>query len=268
MNAPSKFWTVATYFLVVLIIGAVLVGIRVAKSIAYVGANPNLTNTINVDGTGDAYAVPDVATFSFSVIEDAKTVADAQTAATAKSNAALKAVKDAGVADKDIQTTGYSITPQYEYQNAVCPQSSSVGSPVYCPSGRRILTGYEVSQTTTVKVRDLSKAGDLFSAIGGLGVQNVSDLQFSVDNPDSVKAEARDKAIADAQSKASELAKQLGVSLVRIVSFTESSGPQPIVYGLGMKANAAMAPSAAPVPEVNPGQQKVTDNVEITYQIE
>ena len=91
------------------------------KSIAYIGSGIQPTNTICVDGTGDAYAVPDIATFSFTVSDTEKAVADAQTKATDKVNAALKVVRASGVADKDIQTQYYSINPQYQYQNAVCP---------------------------------------------------------------------------------------------------------------------------------------------------
>jgi uncharacterized protein YggE len=260
MNIPSKFWNTATVFLIVLTVAAAIGVIKLTKSIGYVGANPNNTPSIDVTGTGDAYSVPDVATFSFSVTETAKTVADAQAAATTKADAALKAVRDAGVADKDIQTQSYNINPHYDYSGALCSSG-------YCPPGKQVLTGYDVSETILVKVRDLSKAGDIFASIGSLGVQNVNGLDFSVDNPDAVQAEARSKAIADAQSKANLLAKQLGVSLVRVMSFSESTGgyPRPI-YNMGAaKAMSVAAPQAAP--DIAVGQEKVTDNVTITYEI-
>ncbi|MEA2715093.1 MAG: uncharacterized protein QOG91_121, partial [Candidatus Parcubacteria bacterium] len=221
----------------------------------------NITHTVNVTGTGDAVAIPDVAVFSFTVTETAKAVVDAQNQATAKTNAALKAVRDGGVADKDIKTISYNISPHYDYQNSVC---TSAG---ICPPSRSILTGYDVSQTIQVKVRDLTKAGALFSTIGSLGVQNVNGLDFSVDDPDSVNAEARGKAISDAQSKADELAKQLGIRLVRIVSFSESGGGRPPIPYM-MSAKAMTADSAQAMPEVPVGEQKTTSNVEITYEIQ
>ena len=261
MNIPTRFWNVTIAFIVVLIVAAAVATIGVAKSINYVGSNRNTTNTINVSGTGDAVAIPDVATFSFSVTETAKTVVAAQTAMTAKVNAAIKAVKDGGVADKDIQTTSYSINPHYEYQNSVCTVNS-------CPPSRSILTGYDVSESVQVKIRDLTKAGTLFTTIGSLGVQNVNGLSFSVDNPDKVNAEARSKAITQAQDKANELAKQLGVHLVRITSFSENNNrPGPIVYGLGMMKTDSVASAPAVAPEIATGEQKVTDNVDITYEI-
>jgi len=228
-----------------------------------------------VNGTGDAVAIPDVATFSFTVTETAKTVVAAQSAATTKSNTAIAAVKAGGVADKDIQTLSYSIDPHYDYQNGTCVYNVSSGSvssgvmipsSAICPPGKSVLTGYDVSESIQVKVRDLSKAGDLFSSIGSLGVENVNGLSFSVDKPDAVQAQARSAAIADAQSKANELAKELGVHIVRITSFNESNNqPGPIMYAMD-SAKSVSAPAASP--QIPAGEQKVTDNVTITYEIE
>ena len=276
MNAPTKFWNVATAFVVVLIFAAVIAAIKVAGSIPYTnGNNPN-QNTITVSGTGKAYAIPNVATFSFTISDTEKTVADAQTKATTAEKSALAVVRAAGVADKDIQTQYYSISPQYEYRNAVCPtpaiynSSASSGgsgsaSVIYCPSGKSVLTGYQVSESISVKLRDLSKAGSLLADLGSAGVSNLNGPSFDVDNPDSVNAEARSAAIADAQSKAKELAKELGVRIVRITSFSENNGnyPQPIMYA--MSAGAGSTKTAAP--EISTGEQEVNDNVTITYEI-
>lgn len=278
MNLPKNLWKVAVGAVALLAVFLLALSIKTFREIGYVGANQNTTNTVSVDGSGDAYAVPDIATFTFSVTDTEKTVADAQTKATAKVNAALKVVRDGGVADKDIQTQYYSINPHYEYQNSACSVgvynatvgaagSSSSVSPIYCPPGKSVLTGYDVSQSVTVKLRDLSKAGTLLTALGSAGVDNLNGPSFDVDNPDAVQADARSKAIADAQKKAQELAKELGVRLVRIVSFTENNGsyPRPVMYGLG--ASDSVATKAAAVPEISAGQQKVTDTVSITYEI-
>lgn len=259
MNIPSKFWTAVITVLGLLTAFLAIVSIKEVKSWRYVGVNTTVTNTITVDGTGEAVATPDIATFSFTVSETAKTVAQAQALATEKSNAALKAVRAGGVADKDIQTIAYNINPHYEYSGGVCTAN-------YCPPSKQVLTGYDVSQTTQVKIRDLSKAGDLFTSIGSIGVQNVNGLSFAVDKPEAVKAQARAKAIAEAQSKADELARQLHVTLVRIVSFSESdNSPRPMMYAMGGKAMAADSAPAAP--EISTGEQKITDNVQITYEI-
>ena len=261
MNIPHRFWNIAIGAGALLIVFLAVLSIKEIKSIGYVGMNPNLVNSITVDGSGETLAIPDVATFSFTVTETALTVAEAQSKATDKANAALKAIRAGGVAEKDIQTTSYNINPRYEYQNGVCTVSS-------CRPSKSVLTGYEVSESIQVKVRDLTKAGALFTSIGSLDVQNVNGLSFSIDNPDAVKAEARGKAIASAQTKARELARQLGVSLVRISSFYESGQQSgPIAYGMGGDMMAMKSSVAPAVPEISPGQQKVTASVTITYEI-
>ena len=290
MNAPSKFWNVSTVFIVVLICAAIIVTFKIAGSSRNSNGNNSDQNTITVNGTGNAYAVPNIATFSFTVSDTEKTVTDAQTKATVAVNSALAVVRAAGVASKDIDTQSYSINPQYEYQNAVCPTpgvynsgasagSASVSSgvmipaiapapatPTYCPSGKSVLTGYQVSESITVKLRDLSKAGSLLTSLGSAGVSDLNGPSFGVDNPDSVNAQARSAAITDAKSKADELAKELGVHLVRITSFSENNGnyPVPVMYAA---MNASSGSVSAPTPEVPAGQQEVTDNVTITYEI-
>ena len=149
----------------------------------------------------------------------------------------------------------------YEYQSGICSTYS-------CPPSKSILTGYDVSQTTVIKVRDLKKAGELLATIGSQNVKYLSDLTFSVDEPDAVQAQARAEAITKAQDKAKLLAKQLGVSLVKIVSFSEDNGgyyPRP-VYGMG-GADMMKVQNASVAPEIPVGEQKVTSSVTITYEI-
>lgn len=229
-------------------------------NLRYIGAGVTATNTISVSGHGEALAVPDIATFNFSIVSEKSTVAAAQADATAKANTTTAYLKSAGVDEKDIQTSGYSINPQYDYLSQACTSG-------YCPGGKQVLRGYEVRQSTTVKVRDTAKAGDLLAGVGGKGATEVSGLNFTFDDPNAVQEDARNKAIADAKQKAEVLAKQLGVTLVRVVSFNESGNPGPIYYGKAMAVGMggdSVAPSA---PEISVGQNKVTDDVNITYEI-
>ena len=170
------------------------------EGLKYIGTGIAASNTISVSGHGESLGVPDIATFSFSVVSDKPTVAAAQADATAKANALTAYLTSAGISKDDIQTSNYSVEPQYQYQNAACPQASaamgtvSSGAVVYCPPGKQTLTGYEVNQSTTVKVRDTSKAGDLLAGVGGKGATQVSGLTFTFDKPDSIQADARSKA--------------------------------------------------------------------------
>lgn len=251
-------------FLVLIVLGAFLFvkTISAIREYSYIGGGVPATNTISVSGEGDIYVTPDIATFSFSVIEEDKTVAAAQDTATKKMNTILALVKNAGVDDKDVQTTGYNITPQYDYvQTTACASG-------YCPPGRQVLRGYQVNQTVSVKVRDLTKAGDLLATIGSAGASNVSGLTFTIDNENVPKEAARKKAIQDAQNKAAVLARDLGVRLVRVVNFSENSGP--IYYAKTLNAATGMGGSAesAPAPQIPAGQNHIVSNVTITYEIQ
>ncbi|HVU80097.1 MAG TPA: SIMPL domain-containing protein [Candidatus Paceibacterota bacterium] len=255
--------TLLALFLAVQVIAGV-------KEWRYIGAGLPSTNTITVSGHGEALAVPDIATFSFTVVSDKATVAAAQEDATAKVNAITDYLSESGIDKKDVQTSDYSVYPQYEYQNAVCPTvAPGSSSMVYCPSGKQVLKGYEVRQTTTIKVRDTAKAGDLLTGVGGKGASEVSGLNFTFDNPDQVQEDARDKAIANAKDKADMLAKSLGVKLVRVVSFNENGNYPVPMYARDMAygSTAGVANEAKSAPEISIGQNKVTSDVNVTYEI-
>jgi len=232
------------------------------KSYRYVGSGVPATNTITVNGDGEVFAVPDTATFSVTVQEEAKEVKNAQETATTKGNAIITYLKKQGVDEKDIQTTDYSVYPQYDYTNAAC-------SGGYCPPGKQTLRGFQVSQTLTIKVRDTKKAGDLLSGVGSLGATSVSGLSFTIDDQDQLEAEARGKAITKARAKAEVLAKSLGVTLVRVVGFDENGGGQ-IYYAKAemMSADVGRGGAATPSPEIPTGQNKITSNVSVTYEVQ
>ncbi len=248
--------------LAVFIVFLAVVTLGQLKGLRFIGSGVSATNTINVSGEGEVFAVPDTATFSVGVEEVAKDVTMAQASATKKGNDILAYLKGQGIDEKDIKTTDYSINPQYEWTQGVCQSSGS------CRPSTRTLTGYQVSQTLSVKVRDTKKAGDVLAGVGSLGASNISGLSFTIDDQDALEAEARDEAIASAKEKAEVLAKSLGVSIVRIVGFSEN-GNGPIYYAkamsLEMGVGGAVMDSA---PEIATGQNKITSNVSITYEIQ
>jgi uncharacterized protein YggE len=227
------------------------------KELKYIGAGVQATNIISVSGKGEVVAVPDIATFSFTVTEEAGVVAEAQKQATEKMNGILAFLKKAGVDAKDVKTTNYNIYPRYDY-----PSTNSFST------GKRVLAAYVVSQSVDVKVRKIENAGNLISGIGEFGAQDVSGLSFSVDKYDDLVKQAREKAIAEAKVNAEKLAKDLGVSIVRITSYYDQS-PSPIYYSarvMSAKGGDAMMESA-PSPELPAGENKIISNVTITYEI-
>jgi hypothetical protein len=258
---PPLIQNAAAVALGMLALFLLILAVSELKQFRFIGSGVTATNTISVSGDGEVFAVPDTATFSYSVmVSNAKDVTTAQTEVNTKGNAIIAYLKGEGVNEKDIQTTDYSLNPHYEYGEAACRNG-------YCPPGRQTLTGFDVSQTVTVKVRDTTKAGALLSGIGAKGATNLSGLSFTIDDQTKLEADARQEAITDARSKANELAKQLGVSIVRVVGFSES-GYQPYLYAktMAMDAGGAAAQSA-PAPEIAVGQNKITSNVSVTYEI-
>ncbi len=214
-------------------------------------------NTITVEGTGEATAVPDIASIGFSVTETAVTVAEAQTKATTKTDAALAFLKGAGIEDKDVKTTGYNVYPQYE----------SVAPCYYGDCGVRnpLIIGYQVTQSVEVKVRDTAKAGGVLQGLGNVGVQNIYGPNFTVDDEDAARNEAREKAIAEAREKAKTLANQLGVRLGKVVSFYENNYGYPVYDSYGGKGGAMEAAQSAP--SLPTGENETTVSVSITYEI-
>ncbi|MBA3733523.1 SIMPL domain-containing protein [Patescibacteria group bacterium] len=262
LNSSEKSRMVKVFFAVLLLL-AVFLGIKAisaVKEYSYIGRGTFASNVISVTGTGEVFTVPDTGRFSYSVIEEGKSVKEAQDKATIKTNAILDALKALGVAEKDVKTVSYYSNPKYDYsQPVVCSKN-------FCPPSNPVLTGYEVGQTISVKVRKTADSGVILTKVGELGAMNISGLEFVTDDIDAVSAQARDKAIEDAKAKAKVLAKSLGIELGPIISFQEGENPQMYAAG-GMQAKDAYTMQSAPTPQVPTGENKVTSTVNITYEI-
>lgn len=217
--------------------------------------------TISVSGEGEVTAIPDVSQFSFSVIAKGVDAKTAQNDSATKVNDILKYLKENGVtSEADIKTESYTLNPQYRYEQKPCQFGQ------FCPPGEQIADGFEAAQTISVKVRGEVKPGDLISGVGERGATNVSGLSFTVDDEDALKAEARALAIADAKEKSKELAKELGVRVVRMTSyFEEGNTAYPIAYSVGGEMMKSDAPLVAP--ELPRGENMTTSRVTITYQV-
>jgi uncharacterized protein YggE len=260
IEPPHRMQMAGIFAIVMLGVFLLVLTMSALKQYRFIGSGVTASNTISVDGKGDVFAVPDTATFSYGVMATAKDVTTAQTEVNTKGNAIMAYLKSKGVEEKDIQTTDYSVNPHYEYGQAACTSG-------YCPPGKQTLTGYDVSETVAVKVKDTKKAGELLSGIGSKGATNLSGLSFTIDDQKALEAQARTKAINDAREKADELARELGVSIVRVVGFNESGG-MPMYYAKAMSADSfGMGAQSAPAPEIAVGQNKISSNVSVTYEI-
>lgn len=212
------------------------------------------SHSITVTGEGEVVAIPDVAVFTFTITEKGKTVAQVQEGVTILTDATLADVRALGVEEKDIKTVSYNVYPTYDY--GTCYQGP-------CPAPT--VTGYQVDHNMEVRVHDTEKVAGVLEALGKKGLWSINGPNFEVDDDEALRAEARDKAIAQAKEKADVLAKQLGVRLVRIVSFYENTGAYPMYdsYG-GEMAAEAMSYKA---PSLQPGEQETAVSVSITYEI-
>jgi uncharacterized protein YggE len=226
--------------------------------------NDKNINTIVVSGKGEVVVKPDIATISFTITEENLDVGVAQDSVNKTSAKIVDYLKTQTVDEKDIKTTSYDISPRYEYTNNA---GQVLDCTIYpnCYSGKRIVAGYDVSQSLEVKIRDLTKAGKIVSGLGEFGVKDMSGLTFSVDKQDEVMKQARDAAIADARADAERIAKALDVRLGKVTTFSENSNyPYPVMYAKASVAENGGTVSDAVLPT---GENTITSNVSVTYEI-
>lgn len=236
-------------------------------------------NTITVEGKAERFVAPDIAVLDYTVQEDALTVKDAQAKATDKSNKVIDFLKKSGVDEKDIKTTNYNIQPKYEYYYA--KPGVAVGAPeIICPASycpppyqqNSKIVGYTIYNSVEVKIRDLARAGDIVSGLGGYGVSNISSLSFQIEKDEQIREDVKNDAIKDARDKAKERAKSLGVRLGKIVQVSDNGG-YPIYYAGAAKGIATpsvameAADTRAPSPQLPSGQNDIVSTVTLVYEI-
>jgi len=210
------------------------------------------SNTVSFNGEGKVTAKPDVAQIDVSIVTEAVTSKAAQDANSAKSKTLTDFLKTQGIEDKDIKTSGYNIYPQYNYNQ---------------PNARPQITGYQVNQSMQIKVRNLDKVNEILDGIVGAGVNQINGLQFTIDDMEKLKEDARQKAVEDAKMKAKALERQIGVNLGKIVNFSENYGgfPPPIYYAADKLEARGMGGGGGP--SVPTGENEVVVSVQLTYQI-
>jgi uncharacterized protein YggE len=206
-----------------------------------------------LSGEGKASAAPDLAVLSSGVLAEGKTAREALDANTAAMTKLIASFKAAGIEDRDIATSGFTVQPRYVYSQ----RNDGTQEPPR-------ITGYEVRNTVTVKVRDLTKLGGVLDTAVTEGSNQIDGLTFDIAKKDELLNEARKKALADARAKADLYAEAAGVKLGRLRELSEQTGsgyPPPRPMAMRMEAKAA-----ADVP-VEAGQQEISVNVTATWEI-
>lgn len=207
------------------------------------------TDTFTVTGEGNVSVPPDIAVISAGVQAQGNTVKIAQDQLNTAINAVSSAVKKAGVADKDIKTTGYNINPMYDY-SARTPR----------------ITGYQASSNLTIKVRAIDTANAVIDAATAAGANQVGGISFDVDDKTRWQNEARTMAVDDAKKKAAAAAEIAGFSLGKVINYSEDfgNGPRPIP----MLAKADVGLGAGAPTQIETGSNEITVTVSLSYQIQ
>ncbi|QXQ04931.1 SIMPL domain-containing protein [Sphingosinicellaceae bacterium] len=205
--------------------------------------------TLSVSAEGKSLRVPDVAELSGGVVTTAPTAAAAMAENAQRMSAVVAAVRKAGIAERDIQTAGLSLQPQYRYENNQAP----------------ILTGYQATNTVSLRLRKLPDAGRLLDTLVSVGANQISGPSFRVDDSDAALDEARVQAVATARARGDLYAKAAGVRIKRILTISESGDAEPPRPMMMMARASKMAAADTPVV---PGEVALTVTVNVTFELE
>lgn len=201
---------------------------------------------LSVAARAEARRAPDVATLSVGVVTQAEDSADAMRGNAAQMNRVMQAIRRLDIAEKDIRTSGVHLSPQYRYRQNEPP----------------VITGYQASNTVTIKVRDLERLGSVMDALAAQGANQIHGPGFEIDDPEPVYDEARVAAIARAQARAETYARALGMKVRRIVSISEGGG---FVQPVPMMAMARM--DAAESTPVAPGENTLSVELQVVFEL-
>lgn len=241
------FWVSLTALVAVLAVGILFSAIPATVKF---GNSFVPSHTLTVTATGKTTASPDLAEVTFSVVTQGQNPKMLSDSNNRKMSAVIQFVKSEAIADGDITTTGYDLSPNYQWDKF---------------SQRNYITGYTLTQTVQVKIHDLAKVAEVIGGLAPLGVNQVSGVAFMFNDNERVLAAARADAFAKATAKAQEMAAEAGVSLGSPVTVAETNYiPMPRPYSLE-SAGIGMGGGAV-APTIQPGTQDITDTVTITYE--
>ena len=241
----------AVLLIVLLAAVVVLLGVKTWNDLSahsQIGRAPLSRDTITIDGEGKIAGKPTLAVVDVGLYAEGQDVPTVQQSNSAKVNAIIAAMKGLGIADVDLQTSNYNISPKFDYKN-----------------GTQNVVGYTVSQSLSVKVRDLAKVSAVLAKAGQLGANQINGVTFTIDDPSELKQEARKKALDDAYAKAKELSDAMHVQVAKVVTFSEATSPsvpQPYL----MRSDVATGGGNVS-PDIQAGSLDVVSHVSVTFEI-
>jgi hypothetical protein len=204
---------------------------------------------LDIVAEGEVTRTPDVATISAGVVTQAATAGVAMSENGQRMSAAIAALKKAGVADRDIQTSSINLSPQYRYGENMPP----------------VLTGYQASNQVSVRFRDIKRSGAILDALVAVGANQINGPSFGVDKPEAALDEARTAAMAKARARADLYARAAGMSVKRILAISESGGAAP-PYPMPMMQMARE--KAGNDTSVEAGEQRLSVTVSVSFELQ
>lgn len=223
----------------------------ISPAVAQEPAKATIAGTrLDVVASGEVDAVPDIATIGAGVVSQAATAAAAMSDNARRTAATVAAIRRAGVADRDIQTTAISLSPQYRYAENQPP----------------VITGYQASSRVSVRFRDIKAAGPILDNLVAAGANQIDGPSLSIDKPEPLLDQARKKAIAAARDRAALYAGAAGLTVRRIVAISEGSfeGPIPRPMPMMMMARGKEAADSS----IEAGEQRLAISVSVTFELE
>ncbi|MET0329098.1 MAG: SIMPL domain-containing protein [Luteimonas sp.] len=210
-------------------------------------AAPSDGTLLSISAQAEASRAPDIATISTGVVTQAADANAAMRANAEQMSKLMQAIRSAGIGERDVQTSGVNLSPQYRYAENQPPA----------------ITGYQASNTVNLKVRDIGKLGQVLDALVASGANQINGPTFEIDDADAVQDEARAAALKKAQARAEVYANSLGMRVRRIVSISEGGGfqapPRPM---MAMRAMAESADTA-----ISPGESTLTANLDVVFEL-
>lgn len=203
---------------------------------------------LDIAATGESRRTPDIANVTAGVVTQAGTAARAMTDNAARMTATLAALRQAGIANRDIRTESIRLSPQYRYADNQPP----------------VPTGYQASNSVSVRLRDLTGAGAVLDALVAAGANQIEGPELSVDHPEAALDEARTAALAIARARADLYAKAAGLRVVRIVRIGEESGGGPAARPMAMMATGGKR-AATPV---EAGEETLAVTLQVTFELQ
>jgi uncharacterized protein len=236
-------------FLLALALGASAIPAAASGQVTATFAQPIAGTKLDITATGEVTRVPDVAVISAGVVTRSTTATAAIQENADRMERVRAALKRAGIADRDIQTSNISLNPEYRYENNQPPQ----------------LVGYTASNQVSVRFRDIRNSGKILDTLVAQGANQINGPNLTIDKPEGALDEARAKAAAVGRARAELYARALGMKVVRLLSVSESGGyavppPMPVM----MEARAMDGAQT----KIDPGEQKLQVSLAMTFELQ